>query len=463
MLKSNLFDCRAPWAVAFVLTVGAALAISPDAMAQNQNNNNGNLGFSRAVGGVFIDADGVLRFVQADELHELAGLRQRALVQVPADLNRPSEFRKVSLKGLNDVLAEAKRTGAKLPDEVVCLAGLQRIRYVFVYPEQKDIVLVGYGEGWKVDELGNVVGVNTGRPVLMLEDLMVSLRSATQAANGGIWCSIDPTSEGLRRLQELNARGLPQEPSADLIQSMEQAMGPQTVSVGGVPATSHFAHILIAADYRMKRLAMNFDASPVKGLPSYLAMAPASGRGVQNTMPRWWLAASYDPLLTDVDGLAWELRGQGVKTMTEDDVLAADGSKKHTGKASAPAQKWADAMTAKYEELSVKQPIFGELRNMMDLAVVSALIVKENLAAKSGLEMPMLAEANDYPAAIFETPKQTDSKVSFIQKRGRYVLFTSGGVKIDSWFIVDSKEVSAEIAPIRAEANVARGAEWWWN
>ena len=41
-----------------------------------------------------------------------------------------------------------------LPDAIKYLAGLQHIRYVFVYPEQKDIVLVGPGEGWKVDAQG---------------------------------------------------------------------------------------------------------------------------------------------------------------------------------------------------------------------------------------------------------------------------------------------------------------------
>jgi hypothetical protein len=41
-------------------------------------------------------------------------------------------------------------------------------------------------------------------------------------------------------------------------------------------------------------------------------------------------------------------------------------------------------MTAKYEELSQKEAVFGQLRNCMDLAVIAALIVKERLPEKAG-------------------------------------------------------------------------------
>ena len=61
--------------------------------------------------------------------------------------------------------------------------------------------------------------------------------------------------------------------------NIEQTLGPQQITFSGVPATSHFARVLVAADYRMKRLAMGFEPSPVRGLPSFLQMMqpPAAG------------------------------------------------------------------------------------------------------------------------------------------------------------------------------------------
>ena len=63
---------------------------------------------------------------------------------------------------------------------------------------------------------------------------------------------------------------------------------PQNITVTGVPNTSRFAQVMVAADYRMKRLAMHFDKAPVRGLPSFLDLMPASSRRLE--LPRWWLA-----------------------------------------------------------------------------------------------------------------------------------------------------------------------------
>ena len=72
----------------------------------------------------------------------------------------------------------------------------------------------------------------------MLEDLLVALRSADAAAASGIYCSIDPTEEGLTRLR----RALRSRPVVGpaLLPQMEQTLGPQVITVEGVPAESRF-------------------------------------------------------------------------------------------------------------------------------------------------------------------------------------------------------------------------------
>ena len=429
----------------------------------------GTSGFiGRAVGGISIDADGVLANAEKDNLHKLHDLRARALAEVPGDLREPSELRKISLRGLSAVIADCQQNNRPLPDEVKYLAGLQRIRYVFVYPERQDIVLAGYGEGWQVNDEGTIVGAKNGRAVLLLDDLLVALRSAMQAAQGGISCSIDPTAEGLRRYQEVMKyqQTIGPDPQAT-IQGIEQSLGPQMITLTGVPPTSHFARVLVAADYRMKRLAMNFDPPPINGLPSYLQMVKPGLKG--SAMPRWWLATNYEPLLTDENGLAWELRGPGVKAMTEEDFLTANGDRVHSGKASPTAQKWANNMTAKYDELSKRDPIFGELRNCMDLAIISALLFKENLPVKASCDLSMLTDQNGPAVDVFAVPKQVDTQASFIKKGDNWVISASGGVLIHSWGEADRKEPSTTLAPLRAKAlppttdKAADSSSWWWN
>jgi hypothetical protein len=346
-------------------------------------------GIQRAVGGVSIDTDGLLNLAQTDAVGELAKLRAAAIGKTPEGLKGLAEMRKVSLRGLNDAIAECVKNKKPLPDEIKCLAGLQHIRYVFVYPEEKDIVLAGPGEGWKVDDRGNVVGLTTGHPVMQLDDLLTAMRSAMQASQGGISCSIDPTPEGIARLNKLEDAN----PFADL-KAREEAAGNQKISLTGVPESSHFARVLVAADYRMKRLGMGFDQAP-KGvkLPSYMEMVSASRP--KDISPRWWMAPKFDSILKDKSGLAWELRGAAVETLTQEDIFNDKGERKHTDKKNPLAKRWADMMTKQFSALAVAEPIFGDLQNCMELAVVSALLAKERLPEKAGNSLPAILTAAD--------------------------------------------------------------------
>jgi hypothetical protein len=389
---------------------------------------------------------------QLDALGELAKLKTAAMGKTPEGLKSLVEMRKISLSGLEAAIAECVKNHQPLPDEIKYLGGLQRIQYVFVYPEQKDIVLAGPGEGWKVDARGNVVGVTTNRPVLLLDDLLVSLRSAMQASQGGISCSIDPTQEGIARLKQLTSAN----PSVDL-KAREEAMGNQQITVAGVPASSHFARILVAADYKMKRIGMGFEPAPqgVK-LPSYLQMI--SG-GAKFSTPRWWMEPKFDAILKDASGMAWELRGSSVQTLTQEDTFNAKGERRHTDKSNSSAKRWADMMTKEFSTLAVADPVFGDLQNCMELAVVSALIVKERLPEMAGNSMPVLFTSSDVKTEEYIAPKQVASQASMVKK----MISVSGGVSINSWNIADKAQENNAVAEIRAKAAPKDNAAWWWN
>jgi len=443
-------------------TLISAVALGGLALPSTASAQTAGVGFvQQPVGGVFVDASGMVDNAEADALGKLQQVRKSVLAQVPGDLNEPAELRKVSLRRLEAAISEHLATGKPLPDEMQFLAGLQRIRYVFVYPEQQDIVLAGPAEGWQVDARGAVVGATTGLPAMQLDDLVVALRSVNRENPSAITCSIDPTAEGMARLQAFvkNTREMGANPKAT-IAALEDQLGPQQISIGGVPADSHFARVLVAADYRMKRLGMGFDPAPVAGMPSFLQMAKAGG----NMMPRWWMAPNYEPMLKDADGLAWELRGASVKAMTEDAFFTENGVRQTTGNSSPVAQRWADTMTAKYAELALAEPIFAELQNLMDLAVVAALVAREDLTTKAGYSMPLLLNPTELQAVQYPAPRQVDSIASFVKKGRNYVISVSGGVDINPWAIAERNETSAALSPVRGtEAAPADAERWWWN
>ena len=418
---------------------------------------------SGGVGGVGINARGVIARADVELSGELREHYATALSRLSSELNKRTPLRKVSLKRLDAEIARCLASGEDLPAEVQFLAGLQEVRYVLVYPDEQDIVLVGYGEAWRLDDRGTFVGVSTGRPVLWLDDLLVALRTARDVQADGISCSIDPSAAGLARMQQFLASSgemLSSDPNAAIIE-IEESLGPQRITVAGVPTTSHFARVMVAADFRMKCLAMNFEPSPVKGLNSYLHVA--SGRG--SMMPRWWLEPDYDAILRTADNLAWEIRGARVKTVTEDAAVDDAGQRTRSGKTSPDAQRWADQFTRRYADVARHIPVFAELSNLMDLAVVGAILAKEDFTAKANCPLLALTGSDGLPPAQLTAAKQVDSRASFFRKGNSWVVSASGGVVINSWGALEkpAPDQDGAVAAVREKSRASADSVWWWN
>ena len=441
------------WTSLALIALASVVALSTVAEAQVFSNTRGVGGVSIAPGGMLDDATVVQRDKLRKEILE-------SLDAVPAGLGKAVETRKVSLKKLEAAIKDCARTGKPLPDEIQYLAGLQHVRYVLVYPEKNDIVLVGPGEGWKVDQHGAVVGVTTGRPVLILDDLLVAFRAVTNPRPSVISCSIDPSQEGMKRYKQVSRQTRAGMNPHQVAGAFQQALGPQEISVSGVPDTSHFARVMVAADYRMKRMGMGFEQAPVAGMPSFLQMMKSKGRRSMNAMPRWWMEPDYKPLLRDADGLAWEIPAANVKTMTESDFFDSAGVRHETGKSDPLAQQWAANMTKRYGELALAQPVFGQLQNCMDLAVVATLVVAKDLPALAQCDLPMLI--GEYQTVAFPAPKFVSSETSVMNIR-RASLIACGGVQVNPWSVVDNNQESDAVASARDKLAIADDSSWWSN
>ena len=426
----------------------------------------GGFGQQRAVGGVIIDSDGVLRSATLDQRQASLKKLRQLIAQPQGDLAKPAELRMISLAKLQQAMEECAASGKPLSDDIQHLAGIQRIQYVFVYPDQSDIVLAGPAEPWTVRDDASVVGVHSGRPVLKLDDLIVALRSVDPARADGITCSIEPTEEGRARLQNLLKRVSlrPGQNPATFEPAMREAFGPQMIKLTGVPSSSHYARTLVAADYQMKRLAMALEESPVAGLPSYLAISRNQKHSSQSN-PRWWMACNYDALSHTDDKLAWRISGQGVKTLTETDLVTADGKAERGQKIDKSATQWAETMTEKFEDLAKAQAVFGELRNCFDLSVVATLIVQEQLAQRAGCDLShLMGNSGEIELEQFEIPKSVEPQCSFVRGASGWVVTASGGVDVNAFEIVQSQQVDPAVASVRTRATETdTNQTWWWN
>ena len=213
----------------------------------------------------------------------------------------------------------------------------------------------------------------------------------------------------------------------------------------------------------MKRLGMGLEPAPIKNFPSFMEIAQKANASRISAAPRFWMECSYEPVAKSEDGNVWQIRGSGVKTLTEEEKFDTDGKK--TGKKVKPnrfAQQWAKTMTKRFEELSAAEPAFRELRNVMDLSVIAAIIKSQGLGKKAGLEMPVILGTAKNKMPSYSVPKAVAAQCSFVRISKSWLVSASGGIQLDSWSVAKKTEDVAKIGEV-AKLTEARGESWWWN
>ena len=367
----------------------------------------------------------------------------------------------------SDLIAvQAQQQGKPVPEDVYCLGGLTRIDYVFVYPDRQDIVLAGPAEPWTLGPNAAIVGKVSGNPIVNLDDLVTAFRYVGQARNGGVSVSIEPTENGVKQFNQVygsfaNSGNIN---PTEMTQALARAIGPQQIKLSGIPADSNMARVILAADYRMKLYGMNLAKAPVAGLPSYLEMVQNRSTVSNQLQSRWWMACDYDAISHSKDRLAWKISGQRIKAMTEQEVFDANGGRTRTGKVDPIAKKWADNFTKKIGELAVKDPVFGELRNVMDLCVVAALIETQNLQSLSNCNLTsILGEASKLQGVKLDVAQSLDPQVSFLQTVQSLLVTFSGGVMIESWHIASTVRENDKVADARAGGAKWENSQKWYQ
>ena len=450
---------------AALMLLSAGLAVTAGFEMSARAGIGGGIG-RNAVGGVMIEATGAVRTASEAERREFAAVLRDRVAPIQGELTEASEMRVISLRGLEAEVANSIQENRPVADELIYLAGLQQIDYVTVDRENHDICIAGPAEPWTVRDDGSVVGAKSGHSPMRLVDLMVALQSVETARNGGISCSIEPTPEGRRNLQ-LMLKKVKLQPGQNpkmFEPKMRQAFGPQIVHLTGVENDTRLARTMVAADFEMKRIAMGLAPSPVKGFSSYLEMSRNVRQG-NSQNPRWWMACDYETLAHDDQKSVFKISGDRVKTLTDLDMIADDGTASASGKADKVATAWAEKMTENFDALATAIPVFADLENIMDATVVATLIVQEDLANQAGIELTSLINpSGNYDPVDYPAPESIDPQCSFIRGRAGWVVTASGGVDINGFGVVQNQSVDNTLVSKFAELAKAEDAKsWWWN
>lgn len=426
--------------------------------------------------GVRVAPNGLLhRLTAAEQNGTLASLgAQSRKADLNADVARRSDLRLVSLTRLERAVAQRISEGLPVPETMAQLAGLSQVKYVMVFPESNEIVIGGPAEAWHYNEFGQPVSSTTGRPTLQLDDLVTVLRTFARG-DADFGCSINTRDAGVRALtdyvQKSNARG-PLSPSSvkNWVGQLQQKLGRQDIEIWGIPTDSRVARVIVEADYRMKLIGIDkLDAG--KEIPSYFDLLAAGQPNNAQTMDalRWWLTMKYDAVSHSTDRTVFEIHGSSVLCQSENQFLTAEGKHLPTGQSEPINRAFAQNFTANYEKLASRDPVFADMQNIFDLALVSALIQHEKLNNKSGWDLGVFLPNGEYATAHYAVPKEIDSVVNHRVYRGRdIVVQVAGGVRGDFMSVVKDAKLNQESPRLGSIAKTAKAPElpvgrWWWD
>lgn len=426
--------------------------------------------------GIRVDPNGVLAArTRRDLSGNLAAIGVTARkAALNADMAKLANLRVVSLTRLEQAVADRLAAGKPVLESMKNLGGLTKIEYVVIDEQSGELLLAGPAEAWEYNEFGMAIGVESGRPTLHLDDLVTVLRTFSPEGTNIFGCSIDPQPENIAAVKEFAAQSAARGPLSPAgirrwAGQIEDLLGLQDITVYGVPANSRVARVLVEADYRMKLIGVG-ELDGTSNIPDYfdlLRKNPELAKGGLDAM-RWWMTMNYDEVLQSENGDVYQIRGSAVQCLSENQFLTETGQRVSTGQAEPVNRQFASNFTQHYQELAQQDPIFADLQGVFDLALVAALIERDQLDDQVGWNRGVFAVNGDYVPQAYAVPKQTESVVAYrVFNRQDVVLQAAGGVRGDLMSVVNNSEIrktSPRIGGLVKDVTVTAPADrWWWD
>ena len=170
-----------------------------------------------------------------------------------------------------------------------------------------------------------------------------------------------------------------------------------------------------------------------------------------------------------------------MKVLSETEFINDLGDRIHTGTSHGPTKSFARDFTDHFDELADKYPVYRQLKNVFDLALVSSLIRQEDLTGQTRWNRTFFAPTQlgdstlAYQVRQDRTATQVDSvlneKILTARKQNSRVkhriIGVSGGISYDVNEILRSEysvDGDSELARgLDAGALGAKNEHWWWD
>ncbi len=304
----------------------------------------------------------------------------------PANIVHPSQTQQRKCISLKNLIIAAKKNSFR--EEVKKMAGLGWLEGYIVDAKNNDIILIGrQTASW---------------PPLLLDDLAVSVRNIWKPDNSP-YCSLDPREQDIQNIDRISAQIASANDLTQIRQSIQRlikAWGPQIVKIGGVPQNSHYAHVMIDADYHMKKVSQGL--LEIAELPSCLDIMVDKARSAieknQNcdsaeiSMSRFWFHIKKEEPTFQIGNQIVCLENCTIVVLTEKQKTTAEGKLFDSGEDDPQAEEFAREFTRHFPAAAVEVEVYAELENLYRLRALLQTMKIRNDDKKAGLDLSYLMQ-----------------------------------------------------------------------
>lgn len=331
--------------------------------------------------------------IAAETEDELRQFSERAHVEVARHMTSQFERREFgrvvsfSLRTWCEEVEDHRRRKADLPERLSYPGSLRRI--VGYVVDKDEIRLLGTTEG-------------IGRP-LHMDDLVVGLQVIWRDGDVPA-CSLDPDPTDFG--------------------------GPQAVRVLGVPADSHFALVMLQADYEMKKVLFGLRSVEVAGFTNVKQRIAALFDSDKKSKPtdqamlaRFWFTP-VPPLAGDLqstpDGRATVF---DARMRLETEAMELRGSSMGgVGRAHPILYEASESFSAGINDMCRLVPEFAELQTLFDVALLASAL------RAADIRHPLLQRITSWSHVPVEIPSGYPGLTTFLDVEGLIVSAIQGGV-----------------------------------
>jgi len=151
------------------------------------------------------------------------------------------------------------------------------------------------------------------------------------------------------------------------------------------------------------------------------------------------------------------------------ELVQSDGTRVDSDLGDRASKVFTNSFTKLYPQLAQRSPVYAQLRNLIDMSIVAAVIQQNDFFGQADWNMDLFGDEGRFPVEVFEAPKTVATAVNAIWRGRQLMTPVGGGVSIQPLLALASEnliqDADGKVSGTRKSISLSELPEtvWWWD